>query len=476
MLAMSIESEAGANARFRLVRAALASSFALVLVILFQAASAFTTQDASVSENLAQASMLLVSSVLVFSLVATTCERLPRQFTAFFGVGYSLMVLGGGLVVLIAGGASIIAPDADLLRRALGVASLALAVPSIWLIWDFLLFFGWQFLDENDLDAVRGWRPKAWRLIANFQRQMGMPAFIAAMRGGFLISCVYLLSAMLNIGLVMVPLLAMSFIAPEGSAPSTGADEQLVTLQFAGLLAINALGANRAVAGFAGDLARRRYQKVRNWDGRSPIFFLRTFTQDTSKAKVQTANRVLGWLTGIGRPMTLDETLLEHGSPYGPVIAIGDPKDKIPPLGAARIFVSNDDWQSVVTGLVASSKAIVMCPTGTEGVRWELDHLVGADAQARTIYLASPELPAAESKRLFSSICGEPIEVMSEDAMVIALYWVRGAWHAIGARALTTQTYTVALNTALQAMFGVGGVPMRRPDKQPQRRWALAHE
>ena len=41
---------------------------------------------------------------------------------------------------------------------------------------------------------------------------------------------------------------------------------------------------------------------------------------------------------GVAQARMLDEILLEDASPYGPVQAIGDPTEGIPPLGAARIF------------------------------------------------------------------------------------------------------------------------------------------
>ena len=56
--------------------------------------------------------------------------------------------------------------------------------------------------------------------------------------------------------------------------------------------------------------------------------------QDDDRVPVTGGDVFARWPAGISRSRTLDEVLLEHGSPYGPVLAIGDPRDPVPPLGA----------------------------------------------------------------------------------------------------------------------------------------------
>jgi len=462
MKAESIDSEAGAFTRYRLVRALLASAFAAFIVLLLAApffAGYANPQDAAVETFVS-----FVICVPLISLVFTLFERLNAQLTAVAGFGVFALALGACLFAVLAAIASFFSFSGAPSTPVVGAAVLVLTLPALWLSWDSLLFFGWQLAGHGDLRAVRGWRPKAWRVFANLQRQLGLPAFVAAIRGGVLITLAYLIAALFNTGLVALPLLP-TFVVPQNTAALMRGEGLGLMLGILAFLVANLLGANRAVAALADRLARGRYQRVRAWDGRAPILFLRTFLQDVRRAPVQSANPLLGRLTGVGRPHTLDEILLEHASPYGPVIAIGDPNDPIPPLGAARIFVSHDDWRGVVTGLAASSKAIVMCPTGTEGVRWELDHIVSSGAQERTIYLASAHLPAEETARLFAAISGGAIESGRETPIALFRDPRRG-WRALSARARTMQSYTVALNMALQAMFGVDGVPIQRAAKR----------
>ena len=59
----------------------------------------------------------------------------------------------------------------------------------------------------------------------------------------------------------------------------------------------------------------------------------------------------------------------------GPFVAIGDPKEKLPDLGAARLYVS-DEWREVVIELLARVSLVVMRVATTEAVRWELQQVV----------------------------------------------------------------------------------------------------
>jgi hypothetical protein len=166
----------------------------------------------------------------------------------------------------------------------------------------------------------------------------------------------------------------------------------------------------------------------------------------------------------VGSPRTPDEILLEHASPYGPVVAIGDPRDPTPPLGAARVHAPGEGlaWQEIVKGLVSASKAVVICPKDTEGVKWELDLIERAGARDRTIYLANPELQAATNESLFARLApqGALPALASGQAPIAAFVDPKQGWRVLAtSKPPCVQTYVIALNMALQAMFGEARLP-----------------
>src|SRR5262249_17930339 len=142
-------------------------------------------------------------------------------------------------------------------------------------------------------------------------------------------------------------------------------------------------------------------------------------------------------------------------------IAIGDPRDPTPPLGAARVFVPGEGtgWQDVVRGLAAASLAVVMCPNKGEGVQWELDLIAQAQGRLRVIFLASPDLDRDANLALFQRLVPSMPDIKLKQAP-IAAYQEGGGWHVLTARRFSVESFTAALNAALQAQFGMQGTPL----------------
>jgi len=76
----------------------------------------------------------------------------------------------------------------------------------------------------------------------------------------------------------------------------------------------------------------------------------------------------------------------------GPVIAIGRPDERLPELGAARIYASNDRWRDKIAD-VAHVSQLVVCATGTsEGLAWELSHMIATEPPEKLVLWAHPRL------------------------------------------------------------------------------------
>jgi hypothetical protein len=310
--------------------------------------------------------------------------------------------------------------------------------------------------------SVRGWRPPPFFVLSTFFRQLGLPAFLSFTRGDVLLPVLYFGVAVLNAWIVAA-LLLVGFVGTAGR-DSAGMAFAVV---MATVVLLQAAGVGRKLQAIADRHESRRYQWVRQWDARPPIVFLRSFFQDDARVAPQTNDPFLRMISGVTRARTLDELILEHASPYGPVIAIGDPRDPTPPLGAARIFVSDADggWQEVVGSLVNAACAVVMCPTTTDGVSWELDFLAQTNAGARTIFLASPVLSDAQTKSVFETLVLKRDIVLPPRQTPIAAFCdpARG-WRVLSARKRSVSSYTAAFNMAIQAMFGLSP---RRPVRPP---------
>src|SRR5262249_31181598 len=137
-------------------------------------------------------------------------------------------------------------------------------------------------------------------------------------------------------------------------------------------------------------LSRLSLDWLQRADARPPILFLRAFKDDQIPLRPEKL-ALLGWLLEFGnRKNNFDRMLLEEGSPYGPVGAIGNPNDKLPPYGAARGYFNNKTWQQAVAGLAQDSAAIVICVDVTEGVWWEIEHVVANDLLTKVLFVVHP--------------------------------------------------------------------------------------
>jgi hypothetical protein len=77
---------------------------------------------------------------------------------------------------------------------------------------------------------------------------------------------------------------------------------------------------------------------------------------------------ILGW------PSDTSEQQLElFFRKKGPFVAIGKPGEKIITSGARRMYVTNEEWQSVIIDYLHKSQLVVLQPSSTEGIWWEIN-------------------------------------------------------------------------------------------------------
>ena len=108
-------------------------------------------------------------------------------------------------------------------------------------------------------------------------------------------------------------------------------------------------------------------------DPRPPILYLRSFVDDETAVVDDGGFKLWGRflsLLGVPNPEQEMAIVLKQA---GPVVAIGRPGEKLPQLGAARLYVSNDRWQAEVLDLMSRARLVVIRIGATPGVRWEID-------------------------------------------------------------------------------------------------------
>lgn len=117
-------------------------------------------------------------------------------------------------------------------------------------------------------------------------------------------------------------------------------------------------------------------------DTRAPVLFLRSFEDDEKPDFAQSDEAIFDY--------SLETRLSRHFMHFGPFVAVGAPNEELPLPGAARIRLSDADWQAQVRRWMARAQVILMYGGNSYWVNWELGMLASKDYLHKVILLFPP--------------------------------------------------------------------------------------
>ena len=82
---------------------------------------------------------------------------------------------------------------------------------------------------------------------------------------------------------------------------------------------------------------------------------------------------------------TYEEQLARALRKIGPFVAVGNPAERLPLLGAARMYAADEDWQAAVGELIGRAAVVVLHAGEGDGFTWEVQHVIKHCAAARAI-------------------------------------------------------------------------------------------
>jgi hypothetical protein len=215
------------------------------------------------------------------------------------------------------------------------------------------------------------------------------------------------------------------------------------------------------------------YDALIEVDHRAPILFLRSFVDDVTPSAAYAVGPA-----GIARLLdfSTESRLAGHFSKFGPFIAVGSPKDKLPLLGAPRIRLSDDDWQVFVENMIVASQSIVMMVGMTPAIDWELQTTMRHGAVNKLLLLfprsllwnrqawkRDRKLTAERFTRLKASLQSTPwaaaLETVTEPDRVFALALREdGAITVVLSRVTSNDVYQLAAEI-VHARLGARAAP-----------------
>ena len=112
-------------------------------------------------------------------------------------------------------------------------------------------------------------------------------------------------------------------------------------------------------------------------DGKPQVLYLRSFTTDPSTLFKQAASAFT----------TEEEQLADVLRPFGELIAIGRPGEKLPLPGAVRMYATDAEWQQLVIDRMRSAPLVVIRAGVGAGISWEVGQAFSTLSPARILIL-----------------------------------------------------------------------------------------
>jgi TM2 domain-containing membrane protein YozV/alkylhydroperoxidase/carboxymuconolactone decarboxylase family protein YurZ len=107
-------------------------------------------------------------------------------------------------------------------------------------------------------------------------------------------------------------------------------------------------------------------------DPRPPVLYLRSFADDGA-ALIGEQPSLMRLGAAVTALVTPEQEMADNLDAVGPVVAIGKPGESLPELGAARLYVSDDEWQAKVRELMALASLVVVRVGSSPGLLWEIE-------------------------------------------------------------------------------------------------------
>ncbi len=120
-------------------------------------------------------------------------------------------------------------------------------------------------------------------------------------------------------------------------------------------------------------------------DPRPPVLYLRSFHDDDVALIDDGGSAFTRHVMQAISPPSPEQEMADILRRVGPVVAIGKPGEPLPQLGAARLYVSNDQWQGKVVELMSVARLVVVRLGGSAGVLWEVEQALAKLPRQRLV-------------------------------------------------------------------------------------------
>jgi hypothetical protein len=176
-------------------------------------------------------------------------------------------------------------------------------------------------------------------------------------------------------------------VSPDAPSVATA-----VSFLQAGMLFVPLAAAAAAIAGalirFAERVGYPDVAAMRNVDRRAPIFLIRSFKDDNARVRVRLGFERMFLI--FQQSVSFELLLVDALGTNGPVVTIGQPKERLRRIGATREYVADAAWRDRVAEYMTEAAAVAIIVGDTEHFAWECERAVEQGLQDRMLFVFPP--------------------------------------------------------------------------------------
>ncbi|MBB4906263.1 hypothetical protein [Actinophytocola algeriensis] len=209
------------------------------------------------------------------------------------------------------------------------------------------------------------------------------------------------------------------------------------------------------------------------------VLFLRAFSDDKGFSRVNAQRPLLLLLGSVVTPAdvrTEEDQVARAVAPFGRMVALGNPRDKLPVPGADRSYASDETWRHQVLAALSRANLVVLAAGAGRGLAWEVDQVVHRDPRCLLLVVSRDRHQYARFREYFAhrfprGLPDYPVRMWQRilrGRYVRAVIWFDGDWTPhlemldgrfplIGAARRTQR----ALRRVLRPVYQRAGVPAR---------------
>lgn len=152
------------------------------------------------------------------------------------------------------------------------------------------------------------------------------------------------------------------------------------------LVVVSRLGIGLLRTGWKYDAVRA--ERLLEEDTRPPVLYVRSFKDDDKIILGSGFRRWIQYVLVYLTAVSVEQELAFIMNRVGPVVAIGQPGELLPELGAARLYASDEEWRAKVTDLMRQARLVIVRAGSTANLEWEIDQAVRVVPRRELLFIS----------------------------------------------------------------------------------------